>query len=406
MRVLYFHQHFSRPSGAAGTRSFEMARALIERGHSVTMVCGSYNQGDTGLKIPFAKGRRRGLVDGIDVIEFQLAYGNQLGFWKRVAVFAKFAIGSVDVAMREPADVIFATTTPLTAGIPGIFARWLRCKPFVFEVRDLWPELPKAIGAIKNPIILALMSALEWVSYRSADRLIGLSPGIVDGILARGVKRDRVIMVPNGCDLEIFGADAPGWRPEGVAPESMMAIFTGTHGQANGLDAVLDAAAVLKKRGENRISLVLVGQGREKPRLQQRAQQEGLEMVKFVDPVAKTQLAGLMAEADLGMQLLRNVPAFYFGTSPNKFFDYLSASLPVLNNYPGWVGEMVAANECGFVVPPDEPEAFADALIAAANDREALEKMGKNAKALAESEFSRTRLSEEWVDWVQGAAAR
>lgn len=404
MRVLYFHQHFSRPSGAAGTRSYEMARALIERGHSVTMVCGSYNQGDTGLKMAFAKGRRRGLVDGIDVIEFQLAYGNQLGFWKRLAVFAKFAIASVGVAMREPAEVIFATTTPLTAGIPGIFARWLRRIPFVFEVRDLWPELPKMMGVIKNPIILALMSALEWVSYRSADRLIGLSPGIVEGILARGVKRDRVIMVPNGCDLEIFGAGVPGWRPEGVTTESMMAVFTGTHGQANGLDAVLDAAAVLEKRGEALIDLVLVGQGQEKPRLQQKAQREGLKMVKFVDPVAKTQLAGLMAEADLGMQLLRNVPAFYFGTSPNKFFDYLSAGLPVLTNYPGWVSEMVTANECGFVVPADDPDAFADALIAAANDREALERMGRNARAFAEREFARARLSGEWVDWVQGAA--
>lgn len=404
MRVLYFHQHFSRPSGAAGTRSYEMARALIERGHSVTMVCGSYNQGDTGLKMAFARGRRRGLVDGIDVIEFQLAYGNQLGFWKRLAVFAKFAIASVGVAMREPAEVIFATTTPLTAGIPGILARWLRRIPFVFEVRDLWPELPKTMGVIKNPIILALMSALEWVSYRSADRLIGLSPGIVEGILARGVKRDRVIMVPNGCDLEIFGAGVSGWRPEGVTKESMMAVFTGTHGQANGLDAVLDAAAVLKKRGEARIDLVLVGQGQEKPRLQQKAQREGLKMVKFVDPVAKTQLAGLMAEADLGMQLLRNVPAFYFGTSPNKFFDYLSAGLPVLTNYPGWVSEMVTANECGFVVRADDPDAFADALIAAANDREALERMGQNARAFAEREFARARLSGEWVDWVQGAA--
>lgn len=405
MRVLYFHQHFSCPSGAAGTRSYEMARALIEHGHSVTVVCGSYDQGDTGLTMPFEKGRRRGLVDGIDVLEFQMAYGNQLSFLKRLWVFAKFAMGSVVVAMREPTDVVFATTTPLTAGIPGIFARWLRRKPFVFEVRDLWPELPKAMGVITNPVVLSLMSALEWVSYRSADRLVGLSPGIVEGIVARGVKRANVTMVPNGCDLEIFAAGAGAWRPEGVSSDAMMAIFTGTHGQANGLDAVLDAAAVLKARGEDRIRLVLVGQGREKPRLQQRALQEGLGMIKFMDPVPKTRLAGLMAEADVGMQLLRNVPAFYFGTSPNKFFDYLSAGLPVLNNYPGWVGEMITAHECGFLVSPDNPEAFADALIAAANDRKALERMGKNARALAETEFSRSRLSRVWVDWVTGAAA-
>ena len=98
------------------------------------------------LSVPFEKGRRRGGIDGIDVIEFDLDYGNHMGFVQRLDVFLKFAIGSVGVALREPADVVFATTTPLTAGIPGIFARWLTRKPFVFEVRDLWPELPKAMG--------------------------------------------------------------------------------------------------------------------------------------------------------------------------------------------------------------------------------------------------------------------
>ena len=154
MHVLYFHQHFSTPQGSAGTRSFEMAQALIREGHSVTMVCGSYAQGKTGLDGSFEKGRRRGAVDGIDVIEFDLNYGNYMGFLQRLRVFLKFAFGSVVVALREPADVVFATTTPLTAGIPGIFARWMARKPFVFEVRDLWPELPKAMGAITNPAVL------------------------------------------------------------------------------------------------------------------------------------------------------------------------------------------------------------------------------------------------------------
>ena len=142
MHVLYFHQHFSTPEGSAGTRSYEMAQALLRNGHSVTMVCGSYAQGNTGLTAPFSRGKRRGYVDGIDIIEFNLNYGNYMGFAQRVAVFAKFAAGSIGIALREPADVVFATTTPLTAGIPGIFARSLGRKPFVFEVRDLWPELP------------------------------------------------------------------------------------------------------------------------------------------------------------------------------------------------------------------------------------------------------------------------
>jgi glycosyltransferase involved in cell wall biosynthesis len=205
MKVLYFHQHFSTPKGSAGIRSYQMARRLVERGHQVTMVCGSYNGGETGLSGPFINGRRRGVVDGIEIVEFDLAYSNSHGFIKRAGTFLKFAVRSVGLALTEPYDLVFATTTPLTAGIPGICARWLRGKPFIFEVRDLWPELPRAMGAIRNPMVLGAMSVLEWVSYRSAHRLIGLSPGIVEGIAARGVLNERIVAIPNGCDLTLFG---------------------------------------------------------------------------------------------------------------------------------------------------------------------------------------------------------
>jgi len=370
------------------------------------MVCGSYAQGKTGLSTPFEKGRRRGVIDGIDVIEFDLDYGNHMGFVQRLGVFLKFAFGSVGVALREPADVVFATTTPLTAGIPGIFARWLTRKPFVFEVRDLWPELPKAMGVITNPVVLWLMSVLEWASYRSADRLVGLSPGIVEGIAARGVDKSRIAMVPNGCDLDLFASPEDAWRPDGVRDDQLLAIFTGTHGNANGLDAVLKAATVLQERGRDDIRIALVGQGREKPKLKAEAEERGLDNVLFLDPVPKIQLTGLMAGADLGLQVLRNVPAFYFGTSPNKFFDYISAGLPVLNNYPGWLAGLIKEHGCGFAVSPDDPAAFADALIAAADDRDALRRKGEKAHELATSAFSRNKLSKDWVNWVTGAARR
>jgi len=400
MHLLYFHQHFSTPRGSAGTRSYEMAKALIRSGHSVTMVCGSYAQGNTGLTAPFTKGRRRGVVDGIDVIEFNLTYGNNMGFARRVVVFAKFALSSAVIALREPADVVFATTTPLTAGIPGILARWLRRKPFVFEVRDLWPELPKAMGVITNPIVLCLLSILEWMSYQSANRLIGLSPGIVAGIAARGVDKSRIAMVPNGCDLDLFANQVNPWRPVGVRDDQLLAIFTGTHGNANGLDAVLNAARMLKDLGRDDIRIALVGQGREKKRLQKRARIEHLDNVLFLDPVPKAQLTGLMTGADVGLQVLRNVPAFYYGTSPNKFFDYIAASLPVINNYPGWLAELITDNNCGLTVAPDDPSAFAASLIAAAEDPKALKIKAVNARQLAQTQFSRRQLSETWVEWV------
>jgi glycosyltransferase involved in cell wall biosynthesis len=405
MKVLYFHQHFVTPQGAGGVRSYAMARKLIDRGHQVIMVCGSFAGGNSGLSETFAKGKRRGWVDGIDVIELDLSYSNSDGFAKRALTFLKFAARSVFLAFAETYDVLFATTTPLTAGIPGIFARWLRGKPFVFEVRDLWPELPRAMGVIKNPLVLWAMGLLEWASYHSAHRVIGLSPGIVESIAHLGVLRDQITLVPNGCDLDIFSGATDPWRPESVRPTDLMAVFAGTHGIANGLNAVLDAAAELKRRGRDDIKLLLIGNGKLKSVLQARAAREDLENVVFHDSVNKTRLAGLMAATDVGMQCLANVPAFYYGTSPNKFFDYIAAGLPVLNNYPGWLADLITQQQCGFAVPPDNPTAFANALEQAADNRPALKAMGEHSLALARAEFDRDLLSDKWVDWVIGNQA-
>lgn len=405
MKVLYFHQHFSTPEGSAGIRSYEMARALVTAGHQVTMVCGSYGGGKTGLKMPFRHGRRRGFVDGIDVVEFELAYSNRHGFLKRALTFVKFAARSTWLAMTERCDVVFATTTPLTAGIPGIFARWLRGARFVFEVRDLWPELPREMGVIKNPIVLRLMDWLEFASYRSAHRLVGLSPGIVAGITRRGVPAIDVALIPNGCDLTLFANKASPWRPEGVAKSDLMAVFAGTHGIANGLTAALDAAAVLKRRGRSDVKMVLIGDGQLKEALAARAARDGLDNVVFCDPVNKARLAGLMAATDVGLQLLANIPAFYYGTSPNKFFDYIASGLPTLINYPGWLAEIVKAEQCGYAVEPDNPEAFADALVHAADHREALKRMGERSLTLAQTQFDRALLADDFVAWLQRAAA-
>jgi glycosyltransferase involved in cell wall biosynthesis len=401
MKVLYFHQHFSSPNGSTGIRSYGMSRCLIERGHEVTLICGSYLGSDTGLICPFINGQRRGVVDGIDVIELELAYANKDGLLKRAGTFLKYAFGGLRLVFTEKYDLVFATTTPLTAGIPGIVARWLRNKPFIFEVRDLWPELPKAMGVITNPFILGLLSMLEWMSYHSAHHVIALSPGIAKGIAKRGIALDKISLVPNGCDLDIFDTEVKAWRPDAISDTDLLVLYAGTHGIANGLDSILDAASELNSRGRRDIKFLFLGQGKLKQSLMDRAIREGLGNVVFHDPVDKRSLAGLMASTDVGLQILANIPVFYYGTSPNKFFDYISAGVPVLNNYPGWLTELINDNGCGFSVPPEDPIAFADVLEKAAGNRMDLKVKGSKARELAIEKFDRIILASEWAKQLE-----
>ena len=402
MHILYFHQYFSTRQGSTGTRSYEMAQRLIAAGHQVTMVCASYGVAGTGLSGSYQGGRREGDVDGIHVIELELPCSNRDSLLKRTLTFLKYSIRSSVIAARQDCDLVFATSTPLTAAIPGLAGRWFGRRPFVFEVRDLWPELPRAMGVVKNPLILAAMGWLERRAYRNATHCIGLAPGICDGI-ARQISRDRISMIPNGCDLDFFDPDkARPWRPDGIGQDEFVAVFSGTHGPANGLDAVLDAAAELRRRGRDDIRLLLVGDGKNKPGLVERARREDLANVVFHDSIPKARMPGLLAGADAGMQILANIPAFYYGTSPNKFFDYLASGRPVLCNYPGWVADLIREHGCGLAVPPDDAGAFADALEELADHRDRLPEMAAASRRLAEAEFDRELLGRRFVEALTG----
>lgn len=402
MKVLYLHQYFTLPTQAGGTRSYEMAQQLIAHGHKVTMVCGL--EGNAKIDIPQTNNKNicRGMVDGIDVIQISVPYSNNMGLVARAKSFVSFAWQSTKYALKEDYDVLFATSTPLTAGIPGILMKLLgRKKKFIFEVRDLWPELPKALG-MTNPFWIGCMSILEWLSYHLADGCIGLSPGICEGIKKRSQKGKPIEMVPNGCDLDIF---KPSLKEElkldGISSSDKVAIFTGAHGIANGLDAVLDAAKEVKDMGRDDIKFAFIGKGKVKQHLMDRAKDENLSNCLFYDPIPKLQLAKVVASATVGMMILKNVPAFYYGTSPNKFFDYIASGLPIINNYPGWLADMIGQNKLGEVVEPDNAKAFAEALARMVDNPTVLAEYSKNARAFAEKEFDRSLLGEKFVTFFE-----
>ena len=405
LRVLYLHQHYSRPSGSTATRSFLNARALAAAGHAVTLACGRYQGAETGLSCAFRHGRREGAPDGFAVMEFDIACGNAQSLRARSLAFLRFAAAASRLALRPGWDVVVASSTPLTVAIPALLARRRRGVPFVFEIRDPWPEVPRALSAggagVPGPV-LAAMGRLADAACRKAAAVVALTDGMAETAQARGADPARLHVLPQGADLDLFGPHVAPWRPDGVPRGAVLAVYAGAHGAANGLDQLLDAAALLRDAG---VHLLLVGEGARKPALMARAAAEELP-VSFLDPLPKARLAALLAGADVGLLCLAPVAAFAELSAPNKLAEGLAAGLPMIANVPGRAARLLAEGGCGIAVPPGDAVALADALRSLAADPARRDAMGRAARRLAEARFDARHVARDMVRVVEMAAAR
>jgi glycosyltransferase involved in cell wall biosynthesis len=397
MRILYIHQYFASRQGTTGTRSYEFARYLVGRGHQVTMI----TSGLANEQFPVCRNEPccEHQIDGIRVVSVAGGYndpnlGTALNGWRRMVKFYEFsqAAGQAGRTLDEP-DVVFATHTPLTAGLAGMaLGRYFRV-PFVFEVRDLWPEALVNVGALNNPLAIWWLRRMARRIYRAADHIVALSPGMKEGIVRAGVAAEKVTVIPNACDLDLFRPDLDGSaaRQRLGLGGRFAAIYFGAMGMANGLEYVIEAARLLAQRGNDRIVLVLQGAGGRREELENLARRYGLTNVVFGPLVSHEEVARVVAGCDVCLTIFRAAQEQTW--SPNKMFDSLAAGKPVLLNVSGWLAETIEQNGCGRYVAPDRPQALADALEELARDPARCRRMGENARALAERQFDRRRLA-------------
>lgn len=389
MRVLYIHQFFATRESAHPTRSYEFARRWAREGHDVTMVTGGSRLAEEHGEKLFAAFD----VDGIRVRSVRNTYSNYMGYPRRMVSFALFcALGTVQGLLAGPADVVFATSTPLTVGMPGWILSRLRRAPFVFEVRDLWPEAAIQMGALASDGLLARFArSLERFLYRRADALVGLSPGMIEGMIAAGAARDRTHLVPNCSDLDLFRPGPPDpatLATYDVPDDAFVAGYAGAIGPSNDVGVVLDAAEELQRRGRDDIVFLLAGDGKSLPALRAEAAERGLTHVRFTGAVAKQDVPGLLRSCSMLMTLFADVPILATN-SPNKFFDGLASGRPMLVNSDGWTRRLVEAEEAGVYVPAGDGAALARAVEELADDPVRVQRLGANARALAEREFDR-----------------
>lgn len=405
MRIAYVHQHFSVLGGSTGNRSYWFAKKLVERGHSVTVICGSSNGCDSGLSQPYRFALRTGFVEGLRVIQFQVRYSNGFGGWQRTLAFIAFALFATSVVLARKFDVVVASSTPLTVAVPALAAKKFRGSKMVFEVRDLWPDLLIEMGGLSDPLQIRSLYSLETFAYKRSDYVVALAPGILERVRKVRGMVEGSSLIPNGSDLELFEVTR---KRRAVRIKSgfdgIKCVYAGAFGKANGLDFILEVASQIDLSGDGRVCISLVGTGSEKDRLEETATRLGLRSLNFVEPISKSRLPEFFGEFDLGLQILAPYEGFKWGTSPNKFFDYIAAGMPVMTNYSGWVSELVTSSGAGLLV--SNPKKFAERLLFLSENPSELAAMGENAFKLAERQFARDTLADEFAVRIEGVSGR
>jgi glycosyltransferase involved in cell wall biosynthesis len=406
MRVVYLHQHFRTPEMNGGTRSFEFARRLVESGHTVDVVTA-----DCSSAPPSAT--REWVVTeeaGVSVHWCRVPYGNHMGFRERMAAFQRFCLYAGRRAAMIPQDVVVATSTPLTVAIPGVWSARRNGVPLVFEVRDVWPEVPIGMGKLRNPVLRHMALLLEWWAYRNSAEIIALSPDMRASIEGR-FPDVRVTVVPNASDTVLFGSVSPteiasvrARRP--WLGDRPLVVYTGTFGEVNDVGYLVELAAELREL-DDRVRLLLVGDGKQRAAIELLARRRGVlgKNVFIENPVPKQEMPPLLAAADLAVSVTADIPVLA-ANSANKVFDAFAAGTPVMVNHGGWLARLLTGTGAGFVVPARDPVRGAGELASRLTDTVWLRRAAAAARRLAEEEFDRDLLFRRFERTISAAVTR
>jgi glycosyltransferase involved in cell wall biosynthesis len=410
MNLLLIHQAFVSSNEAGGTRHVELGQHLLDQGDEMVVVASQISY-LTGQPIDERRaGLRHGLfyrerVDGIKVLRAYAPAVLHKSFVWRVVAFIVFALTSVWAGLRAgPVDVVMGTSPPIFQAVSALLVARIRRKPFLFEVRDLWPEFAIEMGILRNPVLKKLSRWLERFLYRQADHLLVNSPAYRDYLINNGIAAERVSFVPNGVDVSMFDPSDRGneVRRTFNLDGKFVAVYAGAHGAANDLDTLLDAADAL--RGIPEIHILFVGDGKERARLQIEATTRGLDNVTFAGALPKSQMPAILAAADVCVAMLKNVPMFTT-TYPNKVFDYMGAGRPTILAIDGVIRSVLEEANGGIFVPPGNATAVADAIRRLWCDREEREAMGRSARSFVETRFNRRDQAEEFRTVLRNASS-
>jgi glycosyltransferase involved in cell wall biosynthesis len=410
LKITVVHQYYLMPGQFGGSRFNEMARLWSDQGHQVTVIAGTMDHG-TGKAPDRYRGRwvTKEMDGAVTVYRCHVpgTYGKSHA--GRMWAFLGFTFSASTAALRIPRpDVVIATSPPLVAVIPGWIAARARLRPapWIFEIRDLWPESAVTTGVLREKSLLTrLLYLLEKWACRSADKVNVLTPAFQEDIERRGLAAaQKILFVSNGADTDSF---RPGPRDNAARREfgwgdRFVAMYAGAHSLANALHQLIDAAEELRDRPD--ILIACMGDGPDRKKLEADAQRRGLSNIRFYGPQAKSAMPEIVNASDAGLAVLQNNPTFRT-VYPNKVFDYMSCARPTLLAIDGVARNLVCDQaEAGLFAEPENAVAIANGLRFLADHPDERNRMGRNGRNWVLANASRAALASRYLDAIVSLA--
>lgn len=407
MHTLLIHQAFTAGDEAGGTRHFELGSHLVASGHEFTVVASDVAYLN-GKKVDKPRDEQ---INGLRVLRARTLAGVHKSYLWRVVSFLSFMTSAAWTGLTvRRIDLVMGTSPPLFQALSAWLVSVIRRKPFLLEIRDLWPEFAIDIGLLKNPVLIWLARRLEHFLYARATHLLVNSPAYREYLIAHGIAPSKVSFIPNGVDTGMFADQnpaaansTPSLRQEFSLEQKFIVTYAGALGMANDIDTILDAAVLLAK-SRPEVQLLFVGDGKERPRLEARVQELGLANVTFAGSRPKSQMPSILAESDACLATLKDIPMFRT-TYPNKVFDYMAAARPTILAIDGVIRDVVEAAGGGVFTPPGQAGPLAAVIERLASNPAAARAQGLAAQRYVRQHFDRSIQAVQFVELVNDLAA-
>jgi glycosyltransferase involved in cell wall biosynthesis len=388
MHILLIHEIFVTPDEGGGTRHYELAKYLVEMGNKVTVIASDvdYLSGKKRYK-------RREIREGIEIIYSSTLFSVHKNFIYRALSFLSFSITSFFDALRiKNVDIVWGTSPPLFQAITAMIVAFLKRRPFIYEVRDLWIDFAKELNIVNNSLILNILKIFESLLYKRAKKVIVNSPGFIPFIESK-IKKDKIILIPNGViskDFEVEDKKVIDFRKNLGLNDKFVVMYTGNIGVANDIECIIKSADLLRNYKD--IIFLIIGGGIKKSEYVKYVKENNIDNIIFLDSFPKKEMPVVISSADVCMATLKDIPLFRT-VYPNKVFDYMASGKPTILSIDGVIREVIEKAEGGIFVPPSDSKKLAEAILFYYNNRDKISIHGKNARNYVKKYFEREKIA-------------